>query len=82
MSEKQMKEVKVMCRTFCIANKIKWSRTFERRYIKEFFESRRMNIESISKRRSMGIMRERRKEVRHKEGSVFNTPPAVEGDTD
>ena len=82
MSEHQIREVKAMCRTFCLVNKIQWTRKFERRYIKEFFETRKMNIKSISERRALGIHKERRKTQRHPEGSVLVPPPAIEGDPD
>lgn len=81
MSEKQMKEVKAMCRAFCLANKIVWTRKFERRYIKEFFETRRMQIQSIVERRKLGIYKERRKSVRGTWPPIPVTP-AKEGETD
>ena len=83
MSEKQIKQIKEMCRSFCLANNIKWSRGFERRYVKEFFQTRKMQIQSIVERRNLGIYKERRKSIRYKANSVLvPPPPATEGNTD
>lgn len=88
MSGKQVKEVKKMCRAFCIKYGVKWSRSFERAYVKEFFGTRRLQIVSIHKRRKLGILTERRAKLRGtEEHSVLAPPefkpqPAEEGDTD
>lgn len=83
MSEHQIKEVKKMCKAFCISTNIKWTRKFERMYVKEFFKARRMDIMSIARRRALGIHPERRKTTRHIE--MLNTTAsqaATEGETD
>lgn len=82
MSEHQIKEVKKMCKAFCISANIKWTRKFERMYVKEFFSARRMDIMSIARRRALGIYKERRKSARHMELLHTTSQKATEGEPD
>lgn len=87
-SGKRNREIKKMCKAFCISAGIKWTRKFERMYRKEFFASHSMQIKPLAVRRAEAADARRHAKTEQKPAPSLqskvgsNLPPATEGEAD